>query len=324
MHNQLLVSILINNYNYGRFLKEAIDSALNQSYQSIEVIVVDDGSTDDSREIISSYGDRVKAILKENGGQASAFNQGFALSQGEIICFLDSDDLFQPEKVETIIHDFQKDAAIGWHFHFLEFFGDQYEKDRQINVETNSQPSTLPTRDRSGIYNLIPNMNRGKLSKHLPFKLNLATSGMSFKRSLLTKILPMDEQIVITSDDYIKYAALGTSQGFISFQYLSKQRIHGNNAYTFKPDARKLRAITQVLTATNLKENFPKLSKFSNNLVVMAINICWWIEEDKIDLHKLIQNYLTKTTFLEKLKIYTKAIYYRYIHYHINNFILKR
>lgn len=308
MRNPPLVSILINNYNYGRFLKESIDSALNQSYLSIEVIVVDDGSIDHSREIIASYGDRIKAILKKNGGQASAFNQGFTHSKGEIICFLDSDDLFQPEKVATIIQDFQKDSTIGWHFHSLELFGNQNEKHPQ-----SSNPSTS---DLSGIYNLIPHMNRGKLNKCLPFEINIATSGMSFQRSLLTKILPMNEQIVITSDDYIKYSALGISKGFISFQYLSKQRIHGNNAYTFKPAISKLRAITQILTAVNLKESFPKLSKFSNNLVAMGINIYWWIEEDKkdkTDLHQLIKKYLAKTTFLERLEIYTKAIYYRYI-----------
>jgi glycosyltransferase involved in cell wall biosynthesis len=67
-----LVSILINNYNYGRFLTEAIDSALNQTYSNIEVIVVDDGSTDNSQEIIKSYQDKIIPILKPNGGQASA------------------------------------------------------------------------------------------------------------------------------------------------------------------------------------------------------------------------------------------------------------
>ena len=121
-----MISVLIPTYNRKEWLKQTLNCVSKQTYKDFEVIVVDDGSTDDSREIISSYGDRIKAILKENGGQASAFNQGFALSQGEIICFLDSDDLFQPKKVATIIHDFQKDTAIGWHFHFLEFFGDKY------------------------------------------------------------------------------------------------------------------------------------------------------------------------------------------------------
>ncbi len=98
-----LVSILINNYNYGRFLREAIDSALNQTYRNTEVIVVDDGSTDNSREIIASYGDRIIPVLKDNGGQASAFNAGFRVSKGDLICYLDSDDSWLSTKVERVV-----------------------------------------------------------------------------------------------------------------------------------------------------------------------------------------------------------------------------
>lgn len=113
----MLVSILINNYNYGEFLREAIDSALNQTHSHVEVVVVDDGSTDDSREIISTYGDRIIPIFKENGGQMSAANTGFAASSGEIICFLDSDDVFLPEKAAAVVQAWKAtpDAAVVYH-----------------------------------------------------------------------------------------------------------------------------------------------------------------------------------------------------------------
>ena len=92
-----LVSILINNYNYAQYLSQAIDSALGQTYTNTEIIVVDDGSTDNSREIINSYGNQIISVLKENGGQASAINAGFAASKGDIICLLDADDIFLPD-----------------------------------------------------------------------------------------------------------------------------------------------------------------------------------------------------------------------------------
>ena len=101
-----LVSVIINNYNYGHFLGEAIDSVLNQTYPNIEIVVVDDGSTDNSREIISSYQEKIISVLKENGGQASAFNAGFAASRGDIIFMLDSDDIFVPEKVAEVVNIF--------------------------------------------------------------------------------------------------------------------------------------------------------------------------------------------------------------------------
>lgn len=125
MQDNPLVSIIINNYNYGRFLSEAIDSVRNQTYPHIELIVVDDGSTDNSREIIASYKQQIIPVLKDNGGQASAFNAGFMASKGEIICILDSDDLFVPEKVAEIVNVFKHYQNIGWCFHHLRFVDDK-------------------------------------------------------------------------------------------------------------------------------------------------------------------------------------------------------
>ncbi len=114
--NAVAASIIVNNYNYGRFLKDAIDSALHQSYPGVEVIVVDDGSTDHSREIIASYGDRIIPVLKENGGQASAFNAGFARSRGHVIFFLDSDDVLLPRAVERVVPLFQDTDVVKAHW----------------------------------------------------------------------------------------------------------------------------------------------------------------------------------------------------------------
>ncbi|MFM8008204.1 MAG: glycosyltransferase family 2 protein, partial [Dolichospermum sp.] len=100
---QLFVSMIINNYNYDRFLTEAINSAINQTYPHTEIIVVDDGSTDNSRNIIARYGQRIIPIFQENGKQAAAFNSGFAKSQGDIIIFLDADDYLFPNAVEKIV-----------------------------------------------------------------------------------------------------------------------------------------------------------------------------------------------------------------------------
>src|SRR4051812_29276317 len=104
-------SIVINNYNYGRFLGAAVDSALAQTHPGTEVVVVDDGSTDDSRDVIAAFGGRVIPVLKENGGQASAFNAGFAACRGEVVLFLDADDLLLPTAVERAV-DLLGDPAV--------------------------------------------------------------------------------------------------------------------------------------------------------------------------------------------------------------------
>ena len=99
----VLVSVLIPNYNYARFLPEAIDSVLAQTYSRIEPIVVDDGSTDSSRDVIASYDHRLVSVFKENGGLTSALNAAFERSTGDLISFLDADDAFEPEKIDSVV-----------------------------------------------------------------------------------------------------------------------------------------------------------------------------------------------------------------------------
>ena len=96
------VSVIITNYNYARYLRDAIESALAQTYPGVEVIVVDDGSVDDSRDIIRDYDGRVVPVLKENGGQASAFTAGLARSQGDVVIFLDADDVLLPHTARQV------------------------------------------------------------------------------------------------------------------------------------------------------------------------------------------------------------------------------
>jgi len=101
--NSPLVSVVIPNYNYADFVGQAIESALALDWPTVEVIVVDDGSRDASREVISRYGERVIAIFTENGGQKAACNAGFARCSGEIVIFLDSDDLLDPTLVKELM-----------------------------------------------------------------------------------------------------------------------------------------------------------------------------------------------------------------------------
>lgn len=116
MREPPLASIVIVNYNYGRFLPEAIDSALNQDYPRTEVLVVDDGSTDDSCEVMARYGDRIVSVLKENGGMDTAFNAGFARCRGEVVLFLDADDCLLPDCLATALGEFQHERVVNAHW----------------------------------------------------------------------------------------------------------------------------------------------------------------------------------------------------------------
>ncbi len=107
------ISAIIPTYNYGRFLRDAIDSALAQTYPAIEIIVVDDGSTDDTPQILDSYGERIRVIRQNNQGVGAARNAGIAAARGEYLAFLDSDDIWKPEKLERDIARFEADPGLG-------------------------------------------------------------------------------------------------------------------------------------------------------------------------------------------------------------------
>jgi len=108
-----LVSVIIPNYNYAHYLPAAIDSVFGQTYPNLEVIVVDDGSTDHSKEVLAGYGDRVVSVFQQNQGVSAARNNGVRASSGELIAFLDADDVWLPTKVAQQVQRFDNDAALG-------------------------------------------------------------------------------------------------------------------------------------------------------------------------------------------------------------------
>lgn len=199
--DNLLVSVIVNNYNYGRFLRQAIDSALNQTYSHVEVIAVDDGSTDNSREIIASYGDQIIPVLKENGGQASAFNAGFAVSQGELISFLDADDYLFADTIERIVSVWKPGIAkVQYYLDVVDtkgnFLGTYPPQERRLD-----NGEVLPILLEKGRYETP------------------VTSGNSFNRSGLNKIFPIPEtKFQISADSYLVTLATDLKQTAIKLK----------------------------------------------------------------------------------------------------------
>ena len=109
----MLVSAIIPTYNRARTIERAVNSVLGQSWQPIEVIVVDDGSTDQTTDILARYGDRIRLIRQKNEGPSAARNAGIKAARGQIISFLDSDDSWLPDKVERQVKLLQATESQG-------------------------------------------------------------------------------------------------------------------------------------------------------------------------------------------------------------------
>ena len=223
MDRQPLVSVLINNYNYGRFLRDAIDSALDQTYPRLEVIVVDDGSTDDSRQIIASYGDRVVPVLKENGGQASAFNAGFAACRGELLFFLDADDCFYRDKVSRILSCAR--TAIDKHDDVLIHHPLDLMDDRGVILD-DRHPGC---QSDPGNY-----WAEAKKYRYVPYAAS-TTSGIAITRTLGQRIFPLPDGFPSGADNFVVRASalLGTIRDCDVL--LGKYRVHGQNHYWGNP-----------------------------------------------------------------------------------------
>lgn len=112
-NKKVRVSVIIPAYNCDRYITQAIDSVLNQTYQNWEIIVVDDGSTDNTRQVLSPYLDLIKYVYQDNQGAAAARNHACKLAQGEFLAFLDSDDFFLPEKLEKQVAYLDADPTLG-------------------------------------------------------------------------------------------------------------------------------------------------------------------------------------------------------------------
>ncbi|MGF1481078.1 MAG: glycosyltransferase family 2 protein [Cyanophyceae cyanobacterium] len=289
MEKQPTVSILINNYNYGQFLGKAIDSVLSQSYAPVEVVVVDDGSTDNSRDVINSYGSQIIPVLKANGGQASAFNAGFIASRGEVICLLDSDDFFLEEKVAEVVKIFEAYSDVSWCFHTLEL----------VDVTTGEFLGKSRERE-SRLCDFRIHARRGKVYFYAP-----ATSGLSFKRSLLQKILPMaeKEETKLCADRYVSCAAVATSQGFYLDQALAVQGIHGSNGFNFNQNIDIIRSRSALATACSLRDKFPELIRYTNREFANGLSGLWKSGEIEPPYTQAISEYWSALSLIEKLEI---------------------
>jgi glycosyltransferase involved in cell wall biosynthesis len=213
------VDIVINNYNYARFLAAAIESACAQTHDRVRTIVVDDGSTDESRQLLRSYEDRVTVVLKENGGQASALNAGMERCEGDVVLFLDADDTLRPEAASRVAAAFAADDSVAKVQFRMETIDAQGRPTGELKP-----PPHLP----------MPRGDQRQAELAFPFDLAwLPTSANAFRTDALRRILPIPERAypVCGADWYLIHlmTLLGTVDSLeeVSGSY----RVHGANSY---------------------------------------------------------------------------------------------
>jgi glycosyltransferase involved in cell wall biosynthesis len=209
-----LVTIIIDSYNYGQYIEGALDSVLLQDFpiDRFEVLVIDDGSTDDTGDRVRKYGARVQYVYKPNGGQASAFNLGFARAKGEIIALLDADDYWLPGKLERIVTEFEKNPSAGMVYHRL--------------LELNTSTGTCVDGSFAAISGNISD-DRRKLLSYILYP----TSALAFRRSSVAPLLPIPEALTIQADAHLAGLVIFLAPIIAINDSLAVYRIHGTNLF---------------------------------------------------------------------------------------------
>jgi glycosyltransferase involved in cell wall biosynthesis len=232
-----LVSILISSYNYARYLTDAIESSLGQTYDNLEVVICDDGSTDDSVDILKGYqlnDGRVKVIFQDTVGQAGALGAAFSQSSGEIICLLDSDDVFTPDKVRRVVQAFSSARDSG--------------------LAVNQMLRVDSARNYLGEIPLLFPLASGWLAPSLIFRApQLApglppSSGLSLRRAVGEAIFPLPSNLKIGADTWIQILVPLITPIVAIEVPLSEYRVHGANAnatVTFTEDKLRTWAILE-------------------------------------------------------------------------------
>ena len=195
---RLPVSVLIDTYNHERFIEEAIVGALEQDFPSseMEILVVDDGSTDRTPEIVRKFAPRVRYLRKENGGQASAFNFGIPVARGEIIAFLDGDDWWKKNKLSAVIEAFDENPSVGMVGHaIIESHADR----EQIVSSEISIPLQLDSVRSAEIFRI-----------YRPY---FGTSRLALRSLVARQTLPVPDALVFEADEYLFTVAGGLQNG---------------------------------------------------------------------------------------------------------------
>lgn len=219
------VSVLISNYNYARFLNQCIESVLNQTYENIEIIVYDDGSKDNSLEVLKKFEDKIKVISNLNYGKHHSFNQGNSIyksliqSTGEIIMLLDADDYFYPNKVEKVVNTFLSDEELVMVQH------------RMSEVDVNNKLTGKINKQKIIICNKVHNQLKYIRNSKKSSNFFMQTSALSFRRNCIEKLLPMyeDEFENVCIDMRLPVEAIYLGRFFTISEPLTYYRVHGVN-----------------------------------------------------------------------------------------------
>jgi glycosyltransferase involved in cell wall biosynthesis len=267
-----LTTVLIDTYNHERYIEQALVSVLEQDTASaeVEILVVDDGSTDGTAAIVHKFEPRVRLIRKKNGGQASAFNAGFAEARGEIIAILDGDDWWCKGKLSAVIDILERNPNISAVSHgYYEY--DEETKEAKLWAPQNTLSLNLATPDAAR-----------EAAKNWRF---LLMGALTVRREILKEVVPIPEALTFSADYPISAAAVARGVLVLPQPY-SYYRYHSRNLFAVDPaDPARMRRRYEM-GDTMYSVTWPMLLRLGvpSECVSTLLGFAW-VENSRASLH---------------------------------------
>jgi glycosyltransferase involved in cell wall biosynthesis len=235
-----LVTAVVDTYNHEAFIEQALDSVFMQGLtpNDLEILVVDDGSTDRTSDVLKKFAPRVRVLRKENGGQASAFNDAIPLARGEILAFLDGDDWWAKDKLQSVLKVFHSDPSIGVVGHGFDEVDEMSGHLLRVTPSRLQHVSLRTVEDGAGFRSVMT---------------FFGTSRVAIRREVLDLVGRIPDALVIEADEFMSTMAVANSEAVLLQEPLTSYRIHGGNLYQFRDgDLSKIRRKMTVLVELGL------------------------------------------------------------------------
>jgi len=267
-----LLSVLIDTFNHEKYIEQCVLSAIEQDFPAAdyEIVVVDDGSTDRTPEIVRKFAPRVRLLQKKNGGQASAFNVAFPELRGEIISCLDGDDWFAPSKLKSVASAFEQNPRAGavshGHYEFHERTGE----------------TKLRAPKQSAFFSLATPEAAGLAWTYWPF---LIVGAVTVRKEVFARVVPIPEVLVFCADGPIAWSAMASGT-LVLQEPLCYYRFHEANLHTVDASNRRKLHRKAEMMEIMFQEVEPMLIRMGVGREAMLASFYrWWVLISRSRLH---------------------------------------